>query len=138
MLRDDRAAWSELVAVLEAHPGEVLHDPASPWAWTSRDVYAHLARWLTRSMDELEALLAGRPALPPLEGSEDEINRRWQQEDSGLSLEEARAKAQAAFDRRLRLIESVPEGRWDADLERTARYDGAEHYRAHRGYIVVG
>jgi hypothetical protein len=138
MIRDDHVAWNELVAVLEAHPDEVLHDPASPWRWTSRDVYAHLARWLTRSADELEAALAGRPALPPLEGTEDEINRRWQREDSGLTLGEARSRAQTAFDRRLRLVESVPADRWDAALERIARYDGAEHYRAHRGYIVVG
>jgi len=135
MLRDDRAAWDELVAVLEAHPRVVLHDPASPWRWTSRDVYAHLARWLTRSMDELEAALAGA-RLPALEGTEDEINTRWQREDSSLSLEEARARAQEAFDRRVRLVESVPDDRWDAALERIARYDGAEHYRAHRGYIV--
>ncbi len=135
MLREDRAAWDELVAVLDAHPREVLHDPASSWQWTSRDVYAHLARWLTRSMDELEAMLGGAP-LAPLTGSDDEINARWQREDSGLSLGEARARAQAAFDRRVRLIESVPDGAWNAALERIARYDGAEHYRAHRSYIV--
>ncbi len=135
MLRDDRAAWDELVAILEGRPREVLHDPASPWRWTSRDVYAHLARWLTRSMDELEAALAGA-RLPPLEGTEDEINRRWQREDSSLGLEEARARAQQAFDRRVRLVESVPDDRWDAALERIARYDGAEHYRAHRSFIV--
>ena len=135
MLRDDRAAWDELVAILEARPREVLHDPASPWRWTSRDVYAHLARWLTRSMDELEAALAGA-RLPPLEGTEDEINARWQREDSSLSLDEARARAREAFARRVRLIESVPADRWDAALERIARYDGAGHYRAHRSYIV--
>src|SRR5512147_1751287 len=100
MIRDDRASWDDLVAILEAHPGVILHDPASPWRWTSRDVYAHLARWLTRSMDELENALAGRPALPPLEGTEDEINRRWQAEDSGMSLDKARVKAQEAFERR--------------------------------------
>jgi hypothetical protein len=137
MLRDDRAAWDELVAILEAHPREVLHDPASVWRWTSRDVYAHLARWLTRSMDELEVALAGGPPLPPLQGTEDEINMRWQREDSGLSLDEARERAQAAFGRRLRLVQSVPGEAWNAALERIARYDGAEHYRAHRGYIVV-
>lgn len=138
MLRDDQAAWEELVAVLESHPAEVLHAPGSSWQWTSRDVYAHMARWLTRSMDELEALLAGRGPLPRLQGTEDETNRRWQREDSGLSLEEARARARAAFQRRVHLIESVRPEAWTPALERIARYDGAEHYRAHRGYIVVG
>ncbi len=137
MLRDDRAAWDDLVAILDAHPLEILHDPASSWHWTSRDVYAHLARWLTRSMDELETLLAGRPPLAPLQGTDDEINRRWQREDSSLSLEEARSLAQTAFDRRVRIMESLPGETWTAELERIARCDGAAHYRAHRGYIVV-
>jgi hypothetical protein len=135
MLREDRAEWKALVAGLAAHPEESLHDSVSP-PWTSRDVYAHLARWIKRSTARLEARLAGR-ALPPLEGTDDEINARWQLEDSGLSLGEAREHAEAAFERRLRAIETVPADRWDEELERIARADGAEHYRGHRSYIVV-
>ncbi len=135
MLREDRAEWEVLVAVLEAHPQNSLHHPSSP-RWTSRDVYAHLARWIERSTDALEARLAGR-ALPPLEGTDDEINARWQQEDSALSLGEARERAQQAFERRLRAIEGVPTDRWDEMLEAMARADGAEHYAGHRSYLSV-
>ncbi len=135
MLREDRAEWEALVAVLEVRPEESLHDAGSP-PWTSRDVYAHLARWIEHSTAALEARLAGR-ALPPLEGTDDEINARWQQEDSGLSLGEARERAQQAFERRLRAIEGVPIDRWDEMLGTIARADGAEHYAGHRSYISV-
>ena len=135
MLRQDRAEWEALVAVLEAHADRSVHDAGSP-PWASHDVYAHLAHWIGRSTDELEARLAGR-TLPPIEGTDDEINARWQREDSGLSLEEARGRARDAFERRLRAIKDVPPGRWDAVLEAMARADGAEHYANHRSYVAV-
>ncbi len=135
MLREDRAEWEALTAVLDAHTERSLHDPSSP-LWTSRDVYAHLARWIERSTSEIEARLEGR-ALPPREGTDDEINARWQQEDSGLSLGEARERAQQAFERRLRAIEGVPTDRWGEMLQAIARADGAEHYAGHRSYISV-
>jgi hypothetical protein len=136
MLSKDREEWEALVAVLEAHPEESLHDPAAP-AWTSRDVYTHMARWINHSTDHLEAELAGR-TLPPLAGTDDEINARWQEEDSGLSLAEARERAQRAFERRLRAIEAVPAERWDARLAEIAGADGHEHFAGHRKAIVVG
>ncbi len=135
MLREDRAEWEALVAVLEAHPEGPLHDPSSP-SWTSRDVYAHLARWIEHSTAALEAQLAGR-TLAQLEGTDDEINARWQQEDSRLNFGEARERARMAFERRLRAIEGVPTDRWDELLEAIARADGAEHYAGHRSYISV-
>jgi hypothetical protein len=135
MLREDRAEWDALLALLEAHPEGSLHASGSP-SWTSRDIYAHLARWIEHSTATLEARLAGR-TLPPLEGTDDEINARWQQEDSGLTLGQARQRAQAAFERRLRAIQAVPADRWDGEIERIARADGSEHYRGHRSYTVV-
>ena len=135
MLREDRAEWEALVALLEAHLKESLHGASAP-SWTCRDVYAHLARWMDHSTNALEARLAGR-TLPPLEGTDDEINARWQQEDSRLRLEGARERAQRAFERRLRAIEAVPADRWDQVLGAIARADGAEHYANHRTYIVV-
>ena len=133
MLCEDRAQWEALTAVLDAHTERSLHDPSSP-LWTSRDVYAHLTRWIERSTSELEVRLEGG-TLQPLEGTDDEINARWQQEDSGLSLDEARERGQQAFELRLRSIEGVPTARWDKMLEAIARADGAEHYAGHRSYI---
>ncbi|MCH8062957.1 MAG: maleylpyruvate isomerase N-terminal domain-containing protein [Chloroflexi bacterium] len=135
MLQQDLAEWRKLVAVLNAHPDESLHEPASP-EWKSRDIYAHLARWMELSTSQLQASLEGR-IIPRIEGTDDEINARWQQEDSGLSLDEAREGAQSEFDRRIRAIRSVPADRWNDKTEALARADGAEHYSSHRRYIVV-
>ncbi len=134
--REDRAEWEALLAVLDAHPEGALHDPSSP-SWTSRDVYTHLAFWIEHSTAHLKAALAGG-SVPDLEGTDDEINARAQQQYSHLSLDAAREWAQRVFERRLQAIESVPAERWDHDLARIARADGAEHYRRHRGYIVTG
>ena len=109
MLDHDRAEWDALAAALEAHPDDSLHDPASP-PWTSRDVYTHLARWMEVSTSHLESELAGR-AHERMEGTDDEINARWQAEDSGLSLAEARVWARAEYRRRIDTIESVPDER---------------------------
>src|SRR3989304_1563464 len=104
MLAEDRAEWEALVALLGAPPEGMLHNASAP-PWTSRDVYAHLARWIERSTAELEVRLEGR-GLPALEGTDDEINARWQEEDSRLGLDEARERARKAFTRRLRAIEA--------------------------------
>ena len=144
MFAEDRREWAALCAALDAHPGGALHDTAPlPFRegarglgpqWTARDVYAHLARWIAHSTGDLEAVLAGR-GTQVIEGSDDEINARWQAEDSGLSLGEARERAQRAFDRRLAAIESVPVGRWNPALDAIAHADDAKHFRAHREYI---
>jgi hypothetical protein len=91
---------------------------------------------MEHSTASLEARLAGL-ATPPIKGSFDEINARWQQEDSGLSLAETRDIARLAFERRESVIKSVPSERWDDELEKLARWDGAQHFAQHRSYIVV-
>jgi hypothetical protein len=137
MLREDRAEWDALVALLDAHSsGQTLHGGESVWA--SRDVYAHLARWMERSTADLQARLEDL-TLPALSGTDDEINARWQQADSILSFAAARERSHAMFERRLRAIQAVPHARWsDNILEAMARADGANHYRAHRRYITIG
>jgi hypothetical protein len=135
MLLEDRREWRSLVTSIERHPHEALHDPESP-QWTSRDVYTHLASWMEHSTGKLEALLAGRTA-PSLDGTDDEINAVFRATHSQMSLDEARAWARREFDRRIEAIEAVPPQRWDPILEAVARADGAQHYRAHHGYIAV-
>lgn len=138
MLREDREEWDALRAVLDAHPDGPLHDPESP-EWTARDVYAHLARWINHSTDAFDSWLATR-TLPTstLEGDDDQINARWQREDSGLTLDQARTRARQAFERRISAIEGAPADRWDDPiLVATAQADGAEHYRNHRAYIAI-
>ncbi len=75
--------------------------------------------------------------MPRLEAAPLEMNNRWQQEDSRMSLDEARKRARDSFSRRMGIIESIAPDKWDDTLERMARYDGAWHYAMHINYIVV-
>ncbi len=143
MLREDRAEWEALCAMLDAHPEGPLHDPESP-QWTARDVYAHLARMMDSTTMLMEVAIGARAAPPPGEYAdvkghdEDAVNARIQQKYAHLSLDEARAWAQREFEHRIAVIESVPPERWDAGLDGLARGDGGDHYRNHRSYIAVG
>lgn len=133
MLDRDHIEWARLVTILDAHPETVIHEPGAP-PWTAKDIYSHFARWINHSTDDLEANRAGR-ALARLDGTDDEINARWQAEDAALSLDQARHQAQAAFDRRAAAIESVPADAWSPALDAIAFADGHEHIEAHRRYI---
>jgi hypothetical protein len=131
----DRLEWELLTAILDAHPEESLHSPNSP-SWASRDIYAHLARWINYSNQEMEAYSVRESLSLPINNAE-ELNLQWQQEDSRMTFQEARKKAQEAFNQRLRILQSIPLNRWDRDLEKIAHYDGAEHFAAHRSYIYI-
>jgi hypothetical protein len=134
MLNIDLMVWNELACLLEKHPEENLHDSASP-AWTARDVYAHLARWLNRNNAHIEAYCAGKE-LPPFSKSPEEMNDIWQKEDSVMSLTQARTKAGVALASRIAAIEAVPTERWNAEMYRLATIDGASHYAQHINYIM--
>ena len=95
LLAIDLIVWNELACLLEKHPDENLHDSSSP-PWTSRDVYAHFARWLNHSNVCIESYSAGRE-LPQLEASPLEMNDRWQKEDRKLTLAEARRKSRGGL-----------------------------------------
>jgi hypothetical protein len=134
MLDRDRGAWEALVSALDARPHEVLHDPESP-AWTAKEVYAHLARWMEHSTDDFEAHIEGKRA-PRDEGTDDEINERWAVEDRALTFDEARRRAHEAYERRLRTIQALPDEQWDHVFRAIARSDGHEHYAAHSSYLT--
>lgn len=134
MLRKDREEWAALTKLLDTDPDRAVHQDGHDW--TPRDVYTHFARWLGHSTNDFEATLRGEGLARP-EGTDDEINARWQAEDSKLSLDEARAWAQREFDRRTRVIQSLPEDRWTEPLWAIAHADGWEHIAAHRKYVEV-
>ncbi len=134
MLQRDEDQWRALVAILDAADQATVHEPPAP-PWNARDVYAHLARWITHSTDAFEAHHAGRGPPPDQPGTDDEINARWQAEDASLSLAQARDRAHAAYERRLSAIRSAADDAWDNVLRATAHADGYRHYEAHRRYI---
>lgn len=135
IILEDRRQWQLLVATLDAHPDKTLHGtPSNPWK--SRDVYAHLARWLEHSNRDMMAYIHGHNLSPSISNPE-ELNSMWKMEDSNVSFDEARSKAHQAFEERIRILHSIPLEKWDFKLEKIAEYDGAEHYKAHRNYIKL-
>ena len=134
MLRRDCDEWEKLVILLDSHPGGPVHDPESPH-WEARHVYAHLARWINNSMDDFEALIEGRPRPSPPEGNDDAINARWRRHDATIHFADARDRAHGAYERRLHVIQSVPEGNWTNPLIAVAQADGYQHFANHRRYV---
>ena len=137
MLREDGEAWTELCAVLDAHPDVNLHSRGSS-PWNSRDAYAHLARWMEYSTKVLKALVAGEKPPPPTpEDISEELNVKWQAEDTLLNLKEARKLALHAFQERQYAIQAIPLAMWGGEIEKFARFDGAHHFRDHLSYITL-
>ena len=137
ILGEDHRDWQKLVAILDAHPDEPLHDPESP-DWTSRDVYTHLTHMMEWTARAIETAAANKPRMQPQSGmTEDEWNAELKRRSEHLSQSEAKTRAQAAFEHRVRAIESVPDERWDDELFEIASHDGAGHFRGHMSYIVT-
>ncbi len=134
MLHRDEDEWRALVALLDGAGHAVVHEPPAP-PWNARDVYAHLARWITHSTDAFEAHRDGRDPPPDPPGTDDEINARWQEEDASLSFAQARGRAHGAYERRLSAVRSAADDAWDNVLRATAHADGYQHYESHRRYI---
>lgn len=135
LLAEDDHTWAELTAVLDAHPDVNLHAAGSK-PWNSRDAYAHLARWLEYDTAKINAVVAGKP-LPVAGKSVEEVNARWEAEDSSLSLEEARQRAFMSYRKRQHTIESVPVSEWDVTIKEVTRTGGASHFKEHLSYITL-
>ena len=122
MLRRDREEWEKLVTVLDSHPGGPVHDPESP-------------EWEAKSMDDFEAIIEGRPLPAPPEGDDAAINARWRRDEATIDFPDARNRAHRAYERRLHLIDSVPDGHWTNPLTAVAHADGYGHFTGHRRYV---
>jgi hypothetical protein len=137
MIAEDRREWALLCEALDSRPDGPLHDPESP-EWTARDVYTHIAAMMEGSTRQMQDALSGREVSDVWAAgglSEDDVNARIQQRYETMDLASSRAWAQQAFETLIETIRSVPNGRWDAQLEFFARADGADHFRGHRSYL---
>ncbi len=135
MLAGDLREWETLCSILDSHPDGVVHGDAKD-SWDSRDIYAHLARWLRYSNDNLEKIRAGQPVRLVDGNRVDEINRQWRQEDRNLTLTEAREAAQRELNRRILLVGSMPGDFLQAGNRKTFSIEGAVHFEVHRRYIT--
>jgi hypothetical protein len=129
--------WERLTTKLDNHPNKNLHSPGSI-PWTSRDVYAHLARWFDHSNQLMKEYLDTGSTPPPLSRvTIEELNTRWQQEDSTMTLHDARKKAHDKFEERLGILRSIPVEQWNSQLYEIAKQDGYLHFAIHRSYIRI-
>jgi len=135
VLAEDRREWDALVSVLDARPTGTVHGSGKN-AWNSRDVFTHVAHWLRFSNNNLKKVREGKTMELVDESQIEDINRKWQQEDSKLTLKEARQWAIREFEQRITLIKSMPDGFWEHGNLRLISFDGASHYRDHRKYIT--
>jgi hypothetical protein len=133
ILWEDRECWEKLVLALDAHPSGSVSSPGTP-VWTSRDVYAHMSRWMDFNVHAIGELVAGH-RFPRLTKTTDEINNAWQIEDSHLTLAEARARAHNSYEKWMCTLEALPVTQLTGIIERVVRAGGTEHYREHLGYM---
>lgn len=129
-------AWRAVDDALQSRdPAAPLHDPEQP-AWTVRDVYAHLARWLRFAHDEIARHLAGEK--PTGRFDTDARNAEWQAADARLALPAARARAAGAVTDLVALLETLAADQWDGHVYRLANGNGPQHLDEHRAYLTPG
>jgi hypothetical protein len=84
----------------------------------------------------MEEYLDTGSITPPLNAETiEELNIRWQKEDSSMTLQDARKKAYDMFEERLVILRSIPVDQWNSELDEIARQDGYLHFAIHRSYI---
>ncbi|MEZ4504084.1 MAG: hypothetical protein R3C39_15785 [Dehalococcoidia bacterium] len=135
LLAEGTEAWARLRARLDADAERgSLHDPDSP-AWSSREVYAHFARYQSHSLENLHRRLAGNDPLPSDGLDDDTRNERWAEADRALTVEEARDWCLATTEAlRLAALALTPE-RWAEFGTSVADDVLSPHYLAHLEYI---
>jgi hypothetical protein len=129
MLAEGDAVWARLCHALDARPDQSLHAAPAP-EWTSRDVYAHLARWQANTVHVVGELRAGRPA-PTIEGDDDTINARWAAEDAGLTVAEARTRCLESRGALREALLQLSAEEWDRFGRLCAEDVAGPHYQDH-------
>jgi hypothetical protein len=135
LLAEGAEAWARLRARLDADAERgSLHDPDSP-AWTSREVYAHFARYQSHSLENLHRRVAGNEPLPSDGLDDDTRNERWAETDRGLTLEEARDWCLATTEALRQAAFALTPERWAEFGTWVADDVLPTHYLAHLEYI---
>lgn len=135
MLAEGDALWARLDALLLERASRPRLHTEGETDWNSRDVYAHFARWIGLTIEQVQRKSAGLDWLPALPGTDDEINERWAAEDRALSQDEARAWCLEATATLRRLIGELSADQWTRFGHRCMSDIGGEHYRGHIDYI---
>lgn len=129
--REERAAWTELVATFALVPDARFEEPAlTPEGWSPKDAMFHVAGWMGDCADQLDAMRAGgfdptdetRDAIERQNQAWFEVSRRMPAVDVRRGFDDARARMLAAFDA---LPEITP------DAVEWFEESGALHYPKH-------
>ena len=110
--------------------------------WDARDLVVHCAFWSDHGADALELAMAGRGSDFDFDSSmTDAMNAVTAREGHSLSLEEARHREAAAYERFRNALAALGDERLDEQLgngdtvEEVVRYDGPDHYAEHAGHL---
>ena len=138
VLADGAEAWTRLRALLEEHADrDTLHDPEGT-PWSSREIYAHFARYQSSNIRHIQRLLALGELWPSRGEAENVTNERWAAEDRALTHEQARDWCDATTREEAALCLTMPPELW-AEYGRWAADDIlAPHYLSHIHYIETG
>lgn len=136
MLLEGEEAFARLRGLLDGRAGDADLHGGGASAWNSRDVYAHFARWTGFTIEQVQRKAAGADWLPPIHGSDDEINERWTNQDRALTLDQARDWCLEATATLTRLIRDLSVDQWNRFGRKCMDDLGGEHYRAHIDFIT--
>ncbi len=110
--------------------------------WTPKDVLAHVTRWENVCSGYLVQVAAGDP-ISPLGASSQELNARWSDEDSHLTLDEVWKNSDASALRVRAMVESLEDKVLDQPMRgldpeeeelplwRIISFDTWDHYQQH-------
>jgi hypothetical protein len=98
---------------LASIPRERMTEPGATGHWSVKDVIAHVTAWRSRSLDRLEAAVAGRPEPPPPWPSElqedDPINAWFYEQHRNDPLDTVLAEWDTSFDRLRSAFVALPD-----------------------------
>jgi hypothetical protein len=135
LLDEGAELWSRLDSLLQEREGRARLHAEGPTDWTNRDVYAHFARWIGFTIEQVQRKAAGLDWLPPIPGTDDEINERWAAEDRALTVAQARAWSMQSIETLRRLMLDLSIDQWTRFGKKCIDDIGGEHYRAHIEFI---
>jgi hypothetical protein len=135
LLDEGAALWNRLDGLLQEREGTTRLHAEGLTDWTSRDVYAHFARWTGFTIEQVQRKAAGLDWLPPIPGTDDEINERWAVDDRMLTLAQARAWCVQSTETLRRLIFDLSIDQWNRFGRKCVDDVGGQHYGAHIEFI---
>jgi hypothetical protein len=128
LLREEDAAFAELLAEIRALGGEAMEEPVLPGGWTVRDLLWHVACWCAGCAGVLERIRLG--TYEGWDEDTDALNARFLEEGRRHDAATCRAVLAAARNRMLQELAALPDEP-PGEAVGWFREAGALHYREH-------